>query len=296
MMDMKKIILIILTAFLIAGCSKSKEYDAFGQEITPDPVSDEEKIVTMINECINTYNNDKVIDVQEQYSTTLPALPLELTTLPIVENYSQLIKEETIGTNADHVMTLPINDKYSLQFQLYEPLNSVWLDSKFNFLVDIDQIIKDDPTFDKEKNILDELLAQQEEAINLLYGSGITLGNQYPQNENYYEVQEYHSIDEIKAIAEKTFTQEYLDTLYDIAFYQDNPIYIEDNGRLYATESSTSISAGIPYNTSYIIAVSYDNDQLLIDVAAGYGDDIMPQIYRITLADEGNGYRLTNSY
>ena len=163
-------------------------------------------------------------------------------------------------------------------------------------MVDVEQIIKDDPTYSQEKNILDELLAQQEKAINLLYGSGITLGNQYPQNENYYEVQEYHSIDEIKAIAEKTFTQEYLDTLYDIAFYQDNPIYIEDHGRLYATESSTSISAGIPYNTSYIIAVSYDNDQLLIDVAAGYGDDIMPQIYRITLADEGNGYRLTNSY
>lgn len=293
---MKKIILIILTAFLIAGCSKSKEYDAFGQEITPDPVSDEEKIVTMINECINTYNDNKVIDVQEQYSTTLPALPLELTTLPTVENYSQLIKEETIGTNADHVMTLPINDKYSLQFQLYEPLNSVWLDSKFNFLVDIDQIIKDDPNFDKEKNILDELLTQQEEAINLLYGSGITLGSQYSQNENYYEVMEYDSIDEIKHIAEEIFTQEYLKTLYDIAFYQDNPIYIEDNGKLYATESTTSISTGIPYNTSYIIAVSYDEDQLLIDIAAGYGDDIMPQIYRITLDDEGNGYRLTNSY
>lgn len=293
---MKKIILIILTAFLIAGCSKSKEYDAFGQEITPDPVSDEEKIVTMINECINTYNDDKVIDVQEQYSTTLPALPLELTTLPTVENYYQLIKEETIGTNADHVMTLPINDKYSLQFQLYEPLNSVWLDSKFNFLVDIDQIIKDDPNFDKEKNILDELLTQQEEAINLLYGSGITLGSQYSQNENYYEVMEYDSIDEIKHIAEEIFTQEYLKTLYDIAFYQDNPIYIEDNGKLYATESTTSISTGIPYNTSYIIAVSYDEDQLLIDIAAGYGDDIMPQIYRITLDDEGNGYRLTNSY
>lgn len=293
---MKKIILIILTAFLIAGCSKQKEYDAFGQEITPDPVSDEEKIVTMINECINTYNDDKVIEIQEQYSTTLPALPLELTSLPSLENYSQLNKEETLGTNADHVMTLPINDKYSLQFQLYEPFNSVWLDSKFNFLVDVEQIIKDDPTFSQEKNILDELLAQQEKAINLLYGSDITLGNQHPQNENYYEVQEYHSIDEIKAIAEKTFTQEYLDTLYDIAFYQDNPIYIEDNGRLYATESSTSISAGIPYNTSYIIAVSYDNDQLLIDIAAGYGDDIMPQIYRITIADEGNGYRLTNSY
>lgn len=296
MMNMKKIILIILTAFLIAGCSKSKEYDAFGQEITPDPVSDEEKIVTMINECINTYNDNKVIDVQEQYSTTLPALPLELTTLPTVENYSQLIKEETIGTNADHVMTLPINDKYSLQFQLYEPLNSVWLDSKFNFLVDIDQIIKDDPNFDKEKNILDELLTQQEEAINLLYGSGITLGSQYSQNENYYEVMEYDSIDEIKHIAEEIFTQEYLKTLYDIAFYQDNPIYIEDNGKLYATESTTSISTGIPYNTSYIIAVSYDEDQLLIDIAAGYGDDIMPQIYRITLDDEGNGYRLTNSY
>ena len=183
-----------------------------------------------------------------------------------------------------------------MQFQLYQPLNSIWLDSNYSFQVDIEQINKDDPNFAQEKELLDNLLNEQELAINLLYASGITLGDQHSTNENYFEVQEFQSIDQIKAIAEEVFTQEYLNTLYDIAFNQENPIYLEENEKLYASDTSSSISTGIPYNTSYIIATSYEDNRLLIDLAAGYQDDIMPQIYRIELVDEGNGYRLTNTY
>ena len=281
---------------MLIGCASQKKYDEFGREVTADPVSDEEKIIIMINECTSTYNNNQINDIQQQYSTTLPTLPIEVGTLPTVENFNQLTQEENVASNADYIYTLPIDDKYSMQFQLYQPLNSIWLDSNYSFQVDIEQITKDDPNFAQEKELLDNLLNEQELAINLLYASGITLGDQHPTNENYFEVAEYNSIDQIKSVAENVFTQDYLNTLYDIAFYQENPIYLEENGKLYASDTSSSISTGIPYNTSYIIATSYEDNRLLIDLAAGYQDDIMPQIYRIELVDEGNGYRLTNTY
>ena len=293
---MKKLIIFTILAFMLIGCASQKEYDEFGREVTSDPVSDEEKIITMINECISTYNNNQINDIQQQYSTTLPTLPIEVGTLPTVENFNQLTQEENVTSNADYIYNLTIDDKYSMQFQLYQPLNSIWLDSNYSFQVDIEQITKDDPNFAQEKELLDNLLNEQELAINLLYASGITLGDQHPTNENYFEVQEFQSIDQIKAIAEEVFTQEYLNTLYDIAFNQENPIYLEENEKLYASDTSSSISTGIPYNTSYIIATSYEDNRLLIDLAAGYQDDIMPQIYRIELVDEGNGYRLTNTY
>ena len=293
---MKKLIIFTILAFMLIGCASQKEYDEFGREVTSDPVSDEEKIITMINECISTYNNNQINDIQQQYSTTLPTLPIEVGTLPTVENFNQLTQEENVTSNADYIYNLTIDDKYSMQFQLYQPLNSIWLDSNYSFQVDIEQITKDDPNFAQEKELLDNLLNEQELPINLLYASGITLGDQHPTNENYFEVQEFQSIDQIKAIAEEVFTQEYLNTLYDIAFNQENPIYLEENEKLYASDTSSSISTGIPYNTSYIIATSYEDNRLLIDLAAGYQDDIMPQIYRIELVDEGNGYRLTNTY
>lgn len=293
---MKKLIIFALLAFILIGCTNQKEYDEFGREVTSDPVSDEEKIITMINECISTYNNNQINDIQQQYSTTLPTLPIEVGILPTVENFNQLTQEENVASNADYIYTLPIDDKYSMQFQLYQPLNSIWLDSDYSFQVDVEQITKDNPIFAQEKELLDNLLNEQELAINLLYASGITLGDQHPTNENYFEVQEFQSIDQIKAIAEEVFTQEYLNTLYDIAFNQENPIYLEENGKLYASDTSSSISTGIPYNTSYIIATNYEDNRLLIDLAAGYQDDIVPQIYRIELVDEGNGYRLTNTY
>ena len=293
---MKKLIIFALLAFMLIGCASQKKYDEFGREVTADPVSDEEKIIIMINECTSTYNNNQINDIQQQYSTTLPTLPIEVGTLPTVENFNQLTQEENVASNADYIYTLPIDDKYSMQFQLYQPLNSIWLDSNYSFQVDIEQITKDDPNFAQEKELLDNLLNEQELAINLLYASGITLGDQHPTNENYFEVAEYNSIDQIKSVAENVFTQDYLNTLYDIAFYQENPIYLEENGILYASDTSSSISTGIPYNTSYIIATSYEDNRLLIDLAAGYQDDIMPQIYRIELVDEGNGYRLINTY
>ena len=293
---MKKLIIFALLAFMLIGCASQKKYDEFGREVTADPVSDEEKIIIMINECTSTYNNNQINDIQQQYSTTLPTLPIEVGTLPTVENFNQLTQEENVASNADYIYTLPIDDKYSMQFQLYQPLNSIWLDSNYSFQVDIEQITKDDPNFAQEKELLDNLLNEQELAINLLYASGITLGDQHPTNENYFEVAEYNSIDQIKSVEENVFTQDYLNTLYDIAFYQENPIYLEENGKLYASDTSSSISTGIPYNTSYIIATSYEDNRLLIDLAAGYQDDIMPQIYRIELVDEGNGYRLTNTY
>ena len=293
---MKKLIIFAILAFMLIGCASQKKYDEFGREVTADPVSDEEKIIIMINECTSTYNNNQINDIQQQYSTTLPTLPIEVGTLPTVENFNQLTQEENVASNADYIYTLPIDDKYSMQFQLYQPLNSIWLDSNYSFQVDIEQITKDDPNFAQEKELLDNLLNEQELAINLLYASGITLGDQHPTNENYFEVAEYNSIDQIKSVAENVFTQDYLNTLYDIAFYQENPIYLEENGKLYASDTSSSISTGIPYNTSYIIATSYEDNRLLIDLAAGYQDDIMPQIYRIELVDEGNGYRLTNTY
>ena len=293
---MKKLIMFALLAFMLIGCASQKKYDEFGREVTADPVSDEEKIITMINECTSTYNNNQINDIQQQYSTTLPTLPIEVGTIPIVENFNQLTQEENVTSNADYIYNLTIDDKYSMQFQLYQPLNSIWLDSNYSFQVDIEQITKDDPNFAQEKELLDNLLNEQELAINLLYASGITLGDQHPTNENYFEVAEYNSIDQIKSVAENVFTQDYLNTLYDIAFYQENPIYLEENGKLYASDTSSSISTGIPYNTSYIIATSYEDNRLLIDLAAGYQDDIMPQIYRIELVDEGNGYRLINKY
>lgn len=293
---MKKLIIFALLAFILIGCTNQKEYDEFGREVTSDPVSDEEKIITMINECISTYNNNQINDIQQQYSTTLPTLPIEVGTLPTVENFNQLTQEENVTSNADYIYNLTIDDKYSMQFQLYQPLNSIWLDSDYSFQVDVEQITKDNPIFAQEKELLDNLLNEQEFAINLLYASGITLGEQHPSNENYFEVAEYNSIDQIKSVAENVFTQDYLNTLYDIAFYQENPIYLEENGILYASDTSSSISTGIPYNTSYIIATSYEDNRLLIDLAAGYQDDIMPQIYRIELVDEGNGYLLTNTY
>lgn len=297
---MKKILVLVLLLTLF-GCQKEKEYDELGNEIITDQEIIDEKIITLINQCITSYNEDKISDLEQQLNTTLPQKPINVKEIEPIKNLNNLSKETDLTSNADYIYRYKIDDTYSIVFRLYEPLSDFWMDGKATFEVNPLKIERDVPEYNSIKNTLDGLLDKNAKTINLLYGADLELGENNPNNPKYFEVISFegnplNSIAQIKELAEEVFSQQLLASIYEVSFGGDSPIYMEENNKLYVQESHITTKDTIPYDTSLIIASEKLGATTRIDILASFGENIMPEIFRINLIEESGRLVLDRSY
>lgn len=297
---MKKILILLLSIFLLCACSKKEDtqYDQFGNIVTADPVSDDEKVITIVNQCITDYNEGNIDEKQNTWNVNLPDKPIGLDNISLVENINQLESIEDNTTNADYIYLYDI-DNYQMKFKLFSPFNEFYLDGELSYIVNVDNVSKDNPSYKNEKKLLDSLLAESNNILNLLYGLDVELGNESKTNAGYYEFvsfnnQSFNSIDQIKNYANKVYANSYLEDIYKITFEGDDPIYINVGKKLYVRETDTVIKQILPYDTSYILNCDYHEDSLDIDILISYGEYPVNEVHRISLVKENGNYKLYN--
>ncbi|MCF0125032.1 MAG: hypothetical protein HUJ68_04635 [Clostridia bacterium] len=302
---MKKLIIVLLAFSCLIGCSKKQEteIDDLGREVEVDPVSKEEKILTMINECINDYNNNVINEKEIEWNTTIPKKPIEIEYINEISSLSKLkeTKDDDLITNAIYVGIYDL-DQYNMIFKIYKASDSFWLYGKVSFeLKDINSIGDKQDQFITTKNELDYLLTEGRKRLPYLYGINTEKGYESTEYPGYYELVSMDNyrpttIQDIKNIIEEVFSSNFVESYYESAFNQDSGIYKEINGRLYVADSEITIFHGLSYNTSKIVAIQENEDELLIDLLATEGEYTSPQIERIRLEKSEQGWRLDNAY
>lgn len=294
---MKKILLLIISAILLVGCTKPQEEKLEIKE-EKEELTDDEKALLIINECINDYNTGDIDELQEYWNTTIPPKPINIGEIEPITSLKDL-KEGTKTYRSKYSYIYDLGD-YQMIIDLHAPLLYFWQDGNVEFDINLDTVQINNPDFSKEKRILDELFRSSDDILHLLYGVGVDIERDYTVDDYYlfsgYNGVRYKSIDEIKAFAETTFSSEYLAQLYAVAFESESPIYKDLGGLLMCTEPNTNVYEGLQYDTSTIIATNYHDNYLDIDLLVTIGGETINHVYRITLIDEGNGYRFTNSY
>lgn len=305
---MKKSFLVLLvTVFLISGCSQKKAIDySNGPVISEQTLSDAELELSLIQSCIDDYNSGKIAEREEYYGIDIAPLPLEVDSIPEISSLNQLTisKEKSENSNADFIAALAINDEYSIQFTLYNISDSAfWLNGTASFLVNTDNIIQNDPQFASYKSVLEKLLTDELDVLNWMYGMDVTLAETEGPLPGYYEVlsigsTEMHSIEEMKAFAETVLPKSYLESnFYPSAFGSDSSIYKEADGVLncaasgFYPEDPSSV-----YAPDYIAAITDDGSSVSIDILKKVMDQVQPQLYRIILLHNENGYLLSTTY
>lgn len=297
---MKRLFILILSIILLCSCGKKEEieYDQFGNVVTADPVSNDEKIIKIINQVITDYNENNIDSKQSEWNVILPSKPLDIDEIPLVDNIDQLTKTEDNTTNADYIYLYDIGN-YQMKFKLYSPFNEFYLDGDLAFLTDIDKVTKDNSNYVKEKKILDNLLVSTNDVLNLLYGLDVKIGNESKTHSGYYEFisfndQKFSSIDQIKEYAQNIYSTHYLNDIYKIAFESEDPIYINEGKKLYVRETDTTIKETVHYNTSYILNSKSTDDLLDIDILISYGEYPVNEVHRISLVEENGNYKIDN--
>ncbi|MEG1461926.1 hypothetical protein [Anaerorhabdus sp.] len=290
---MKKCLTLFLLICTLTGCSPKSE--------EPKELTFEEKVLLLIQECIDDYNTSIAADsIIHQIDT--PPLPISIGTIPQIEKLSELKPVEDDHSNAEFIGALKINE-YQMVFHLYSTCDSFWQCGEASFQIDTTTIRPDSPTFTSTKAILDELLAVDREAFGYLYGIGVDLApEESTAHPGYYEVlntvniENPTSIDQIKEYVETVFDKDFISQFYPEVFESESPIYIEDNGKLYSIENAPSITDEQYYNTSLIINTQETEDKILVDIVTSYGDIIDPELKRIEISKTENGYRLAGLY
>lgn len=300
---MKRFLVIFVIVLLaLTGCSKEIEYDEFGNEITPEPTSDTEKALFMINQAIDDYNNGVIKEKEIEWNTTIKPLPIEIESIPNIKSINELddieIKNRITNAVYDGLYKL---DKYSMIFEIYNYGTSFWLNGTTSFQIDINSIEVNNPKFSEIKTTLDKLMEEDIEVLAWLYGVNVELGQESIEYPGFFKVNlvgpnKYNSIQELKNKAESIFTQEFLSTYYQVAFESDDPIYREIDGDLYCSISESDIYEGLPYDTSRIIATKETDNEILVDLVVSFGEDIDSELQRIVLIKTENGLRFNNVY
>ncbi len=287
---MKKIIFLFAILFMV-GCNDNKAIDE-------NDISDEEKIIMMINQCIDDYNNNLIDEKEIEYNTTIKPLPINIGEIENISSLNDLNKRDSKNaiTSAVYTGEYKINEYYMI-FEIYNYGNNFWLDGESGFEIDIESIIVNNPEYSEAKLILDNLIKNNRLVLQHLYGVGIEKGIENSEEAGFFEViNSYKNIDEIKKEAENTFTSEFLKEYYDIAFNNEDPIYKEIDGKLYVSETDITLSEGLPYDTSRIVAVTENDNEMLVDIVIAFGEDVSNELQRITLVKTDAGYRLNNAY
>ncbi|MBR2676884.1 MAG: hypothetical protein IKE28_08235 [Solobacterium sp.] len=308
---MKKTGLAALSVLLILwGCgSKNKDddinpYDA-GPVTDTDTRSDEEKELSMIQGCISDYNTGRIAEVEEYLNTQLHPLPLEVSALPEIHSLSDLTKEESYveNSNSSYAGSYMVDDKYKVIFIIYEPTgNSFWLNGRILFQIDPQQVTVDDNRFTEYRTAMTSLLEQEKRVLNWLYGLNLSLSEteSFP---GYYEVLSMggttpHSIDDIRNIAERVFTRDFLEeNFYYSAFYSESAMFREADGKVYCARSDMiAQETSSVYNPRYIIAAEEREGTIYLDMLADSIGEVQPDIKRLTMVKTDNGYRLPAAY
>ena len=300
---MKRFLVIFVIVLLaLSGCGKEVEYDEFGNEITPEPTSDTEKALFMINQAIDDYNNGVIKEKEVEWNTTIKPLPIEIESIPNIKSLNELddieIKNRITNAVYDGLYNL---DKYSMVFEIYNYGTSFWLNGTTSFQVDVDSIEVNNPKFSEIKSTLDTLMAEDIEVLAWLYGVNVELGQESAEYPGFFKVNlvgpnKYNSIQELKDKSESIFTQDFLSTYYQVAFESEDPIYREINGDLYCSISESDIYEGLPYDTSRIIATKETDNEILVDLVVSFGQDIDSELQRIILVKTDQGLRFNNVY
>ncbi len=300
---MKRFLVIFVIVLLaLSGCGKEVEYDEFGNEITPEPTSDTEKALFMINQAIDDYNNGVIKEKEVEWNTTIKPLPIEIESIPNIKSLNELddieIKNRITNAVYDGLYNL---DKYSMVFEIYNYGTSFWLNGTTSFQVDVDSIEVNNPKFSEIKSTLDTLMAEDIEVLAWLYGVNVELGQESVEYPGFFKVNlvgpnKYNSIQELKDKSESIFTQDFLSTYYQVAFESEDPIYREINGDLYCSISESDIYEGLPYDTSRIIATKETDNEILVDLVVSFGQDIDSELQRIILVKTDQGLRFNNVY
>ena len=300
---MKRFLVIFVIVLLaLSGCGKEVEYDEFWNEITPEPTSDTEKALFMINQAIDDYNNGVIKEKEVEWNTTIKPLPIEIESIPNIKSLNELddieIKNRITNAVYDGLYNL---DKYSMVFEIYNYGTSFWLNGTTSFQVDVDSIEVNNPKFSEIKSTLDTLMAEDIEVLAWLYGVNVELGQESVEYPGFFKVNlvgpnKYNSIQELKDKSESIFTQDFLSTYYQVAFESEDPIYREINGDLYCSISESDIYEGLPYDTSRIIATKETDNEILVDLVVSFGQDIDSELQRIILVKTDQGLRFNNVY
>ncbi len=306
----KKILAAFSVLMLLSGCGSHKNeddshlYDA-GPVTETDTRTDEEKILSMIQGCINDYNTNRIPEIEEYLNTQLHPLPLEVPSLPEIQSLSDLKTEDSYmkESNSSYAGSYIVDDKYKVIFVIYEPTgNSFWLNGRIVFQIDPELVTYDDGQFAEYRTAMASLLDQEKRVLNWLYGLNLTLSETeaFP---GYYEVLSMggitpHSIEEIRNIAEGVFTNEYLEkNFYYSAFYSESPMFKEEGGKVYCAKSDMiAQETSSIYNPHYIIAAEERDGTIYMDMLSDSLGEIQPDIKRLTMVRTENGYRLPSAY
>ncbi len=314
---MKKQFKFILAVILfLSGCSRQisasetdSQSDYYGPIVSQDTRTDEEKELEMIQNCIADYQADTITDAEERLENQgihFPNLPLELDSLPEITSLNDLTQVEVDSSisNIYYTGMYLVNDKYQVYFMIYNPSGgSFWLNGGIQFEIDPSLVMADDPQYSEYRSALKDLLAQENDVLCWLMGINVTVSEEEGPAEGYHEVlamgdNNPRTIDDVKAIAEKVFTQDYLEqNYYPAAFDRDSSTFLEQNGKLYCADTIISEQkSSYSLNPSYIIAAKEDNGIIQLDMLADVNGEVQPIIHRVQLARIDGGFRLPEVY
>jgi len=293
-------------ALMLSGCEKkTKTEDYTGPVAEATSETDQEKELQMIQSCISDYNEQKINDLEKTLQTTIPPLPIGVDSLPEISSLTDLqqITPDASTSNTAFIGSYAVSDSIDAVFEIFTPsTGSFWLNGKIYFKADPDKITSDNPEFADIRSSLDSLLAEDTEVLNWLYGINVDLGSTEVES-GYYPVTamgSYHpsSIADIKAIAEKIYTTDFLEAnYYQAAFEGESPVFREINGQLCCVQTELVERSATVYDTHLILAVRNNDDSTVdIDLLTMIQNQVQPQIYRISLTETPAGYRLAKNY
>ena len=302
---MKRIIAVCLLFMGLCGCFNKEETvdTSNGPIVSQDSLTDQEKVLMMVQSCVSDYNEGKIEEREEYFQTKLPPLPIEVTSLPEISSLNDLteINEPEKYQNAFYVGEYKINDKYSARFIIYKPTkDSFWLNGKLEFLVDPDQVIQNNEEFASTRASIEPLINNADHILNILYGVDVSRSeNEVEPGYSQYipENDGLATIEGIKATAESIYTTEFLETTYyDSSFNGPTPIYKMVGGTLcVSTNDLPEAPIQKTYDLSRIVAVKEDDAALYVDILVEMYGQLQPNVYQIKFVKTDNGLRLPES-
>ncbi len=304
---MRKIIISILISSILFGCTPTQDNTSTvdtsnGPVVTEDSETVEEKVLRMIQNCISDYNDHRMEEMEKYMNTSLPELPIEITSLPEIQSLDDLtpIDDDELTSNTTYAGYYMVNDIYRVVFKVYYPSGGYfWPNGELIFEIDPENIPQNNPSYAQYKSILDELLYREANILDWMYGVGVNLDYEDVKEEKYYRVLSFSngdisSIEQLKGYAESVFEKDYLEnTYYKNAFEGDSPTYKEFDGALYCQATDlTSITKNI-YDTSRIIAVKEEGEDITINLLSMVMDIPQPEMKIIKLKHKNDTYLLT---
>lgn len=305
---MKHIAVLFSAFLLLSGCAgigkKQVQDTSTGPVQTSDYTSDEDKILSMIQLCIDDFNDGRIQEREEYYQIQITPLPLGVSSIPQIDSLADLREEKSDQNTTNSVYTgvLDLEDPYQMVFVIYHPsLNGFWLNGDISFRADPGKIESDRPEFSSAASALKPLTENAASILNTLYGINISYDENGMTEDGYYpfisDDGTVSGINDLMAKAEMVYTREFLEQNYfPMAFAGEHPVYKEMDGRLYVSPNlELNEHYNVTYNIHKIIEVQATDEQTEIDLLVDILGTTQPEIHRITMVNTPDGFRLPNA-